>query len=305
MLDSKTQARSLNPQGLALAAAANLWWGFSPLFWKQLGQFESFTLVAHRVVWSFVLLASIQAATGGWQDLLAIARRPRNLLLALLTAAMVFGNWLVFIFAVNSDRVTEAALGYFLLPLFSVFLARVVFFERLRTIQWVCIAIVAAGVVWLTFDVGKVPWISLVLGVSFAIYGAVRKRVEYGALDGLTLEVAILVVPMAGYLIWAQFGDEPTVVLDQSGTNLLLVATAIITSFPLVTFARAVRLLPLSIAGLFQYLNPTLQFIVGVWIYNEAFEGGQVVGYLIIWTGLAIFAIESAMVGRRQKWRAS
>ena len=305
MPDSKTQTRSLNTQGLALATAANLWWGMTPLFWKQLNQFEPFALVAHRVVWSLILLGAIQTATGGWQDLLAIARRPRNLLLALVSAAMLFGNWLVFIIAVNSDRVTEAALGYFLLPLFSVFLARVVFLEQLRTIQWVCIAIVVAGVAWLTIDIGKVPWISLVLGVSFAIYGAVRKRVEYGALDGLTLEVAILLVPMAAYLIWSQFGDDPTVVLSQRSTNLLLVATAVITAFPLVTFARALRLLPLSIAGLFQYLNPTLQFIVGVWIYNEAFEGGQVVGYVIIWTGLMIFAIESAIVGRSQKLRAS
>ncbi len=303
--DSEIHASSLSSLGLALATAANVWWGLSPLFWKQLGQFEPFTLVAHRVVWSFALLAIIQTITGGWGKLFTVVRQPKNLLFTVVTATMLFGNWLIFIIAVNSDRVTEAALGYFLLPLLSVFLARVIFRERLRTVQWICIAVVSAGVILLTIDVGQVPWLSLSLGVSFAIYGAVRKQVEYGALDGLTLEVSILVTPMAAYLIWTQLGDEPTVLLSQPGTNLLLLATAVITAFPLVTFARAVRLVPLSIAGLFQYLNPTLQFLVGVWVYNEAFEGGQVVRYMIIWAGLLIFAVESAMVGGRQKLRTA
>lgn len=292
------QNGSLHRQGLALAAAANIWWGLSPLFWKQLSHLESTTIVAQRIVWSFVLVAVVHTVANRWRPLAEVAKVSSNLAVATASAFLLFTNWIVFIWAVGHDRVTEAALGYFLMPLVSVLLGRIVFGEQLRTIQWVCILIVAAGVAWLTSDVGQLPWVALSLGFSFSVYGAIRKRAAFGALDGLSLELAILVLPMVGYLIWLQLGDSPSFSSATPGTTALFIASSFATTIPLVTFARAVRLIPLSIAGLLQYLNPTLQFAVGVLVYKEAFEGGQVVGYAVIWLGLAIFATESTYANR-------
>jgi chloramphenicol-sensitive protein RarD len=281
-----------------LAAAANIWWGMSPLFWKQFSHLESPTVVAQRIAWSFVLLVGVNTATNRWRSLIEVAKVPRNLAMATASAMLLFTNWIVFIWAIGHDRVTESALGYFLMPLVSVLLGRLVFGEKLRGVQWVSIAIVAGGVGWLTVEIGQLPLVALGLGFSFSTYGAIRKGAEFGALDGLSLEVAILVLPMIGYIIWLQLGDNPSFVSSTPGTTALFIVTSIVTTLPLITFARAVRLIPLAVAGLLQYLNPTIQFLVGVLIYNEAFEGGQVLGYVVIWAGLVIFATEAAQVNR-------
>lgn len=254
--------------------------------------------MAQRIVWSFVLLVGIHTAANRWQSLIEVAKVPRNLAMATASALLLFTNWIVFIWAVGHDRVTESALGYFLMPLVSVLLGRVVFGEKLRRIQWASIAIVASGVGWLTVDLGQLPWVALGLGFSFSTYGAIRKTADFGALDGLSLEVGILVLPIIGYIIWLQLGENPSFVSSTPGITALFMITSIVTTLPLIIFARAVRLIPLAVAGLLQYLNPTIQFLVGVLIYNEVFEGGQVLGYLVIWAGLAIFATESAYMNR-------
>ena len=280
-------------RGLALAVFSNMWWGFSPIFWKQLSDVAPTVAVAQRVVWTVVLLVIVQTVTKGWERFRAVLRNPRDLRVGLFSSAMLFANWLVFVWAVGDDRVTESALGYFLMPLVSVLFGRSFFGEHLRKVQWLCIGIVATGVIWLTIELGRLPWVALVLGLTFAVYGALRKQASFGAIDGLSLEVTILGPLMLGYLTYVQFGDTPSITTASWGTTGLFVLSGVVTGVPLMAFAQAVRSMPLSLAGLVQYINPTLQFLVGVLIYKEAFEGGQIIGYVIVWIGLAIFALDS------------
>ncbi len=277
-----------------------MWWGFSPIFWKQLSDVAATVAVAQRVVWTVVLLAIVQTVTSGWDRFRAVLANPRDLRVGLFSSTMLFANWLVFVWAVGDDRVTESALGYFLMPLVSVLLGRSIFGEQLRRVQWLCIAIVAVGVGWLTVELGQLPWVALVLGLTFGVYGALRKQASFGAIDGLSLEVTILGPLMLGYLVYVQFGDTPSITSGSWGTTGLFMLSGVITAVPLLAFAQAVRSMPLSLAGLVQYINPTLQFLVGVLIYKEAFAGGQVVGYLIVWVGLAIFAIDSYRTSERK-----
>lgn len=295
----KAVGQTVSGLGLGLAIAANGWWGMSPIFWKQLSSVAAFDAVAHRVVWSAVLLALVHTLRGRWSEFLAVARKPRNLGVGAASSMMLFANWSIFVWAVGEGRVIESALGYFLNPLVSVLLGRVVFAEKLRPVQLVSVVLAAIGVVWLTVDVGTLPWVALSLGVSFGIYGAIRKSAAFEALDGLSLEVGFLVVPLFLYLFVQQLGDAPTVDFAEPRVVVFLLLTSVVTTVPLVAFARAVRLVPLSVVGIIQYLNPTLQFLVGVVLYNEAFEGGQVLGYSIIWVAVAIFAAESSRHARR------
>lgn len=289
--------------GLGLVVAANVWWGLSPIFWKQLTSVAAFEAVAHRVVWTTLLLAAVHTARGRWRSFFAIARVPRNLLIAAVTAVMLFANWAIFIWAVGEDRVIESALGYFLLPLVSVVFGRLFFHERLRPVQWFCVGLAGLGVLWLAIDVGTMPWVALTLAISFGIYGALRKSAAFEALDGLSLEVMFLVLPLAGYLIARQANGSSSMSFGDERVVVLLLLTSVVTAVPLVAFASGVRLVPLSIVGLVQYVNPSLQFLVGVLLYNEAFRGGQVVGYAVIWVGLVIFAAESMIVSRRSSSR--
>lgn len=289
----KAESQTISGLGLGLAIAANTWWGLSPIFWKQLSSVAAFDAVAHRVVWAAVFLALVHTVRGRWSDFLDVARTPRNLLVGSAASIMLVTNWLIFVWAVGEDRVIESALGYFLLPLVSVVFGRVFFAEHLRPVQWFCVSLASAGVVFLAIDLGTLPWVALSLGASFGVYGALRKSAAFEALDGLSLEVGFLVIPLAGYLIVKQLGGSPTVDIDQPRIVMFLLLTSIITTVPLIAFARAVRLVPLSLVGIIQYFNPTLQFLVGVFLYGEAFRGAQVVGYCIIWIGLAIFATES------------
>ena len=298
MTTSRPDGQTISGFGLGLAVAANAWWGLSPIFWKQLSSVASFDAVAHRVVWSALLLAVVHTVQRRWSNFGAVMRNRRNLLVGACTAVLLFINWAIFVWAVGEGRVIESALGYFLNPLVSVLLGRLVFAERLRPVQWMSVGLAAIGVVWLTIDLGTLPWVALSLGGSFGLYGALRKSASFEALDGLSLEVGYLVLPLAAYLVVKQVGDTPTVEAGDLRVVILLLLTSVVTTVPLLAFARAVRLVPLSMVGIVQYLNPTLQFLVGVVLYGEAFRGGQVLGYSIIWIGLAIFATESFIHSR-------
>lgn len=289
----KADGQSISGLGIGLAIAATSWWGLSPIFWKQLSSVAAFDAVAHRVVWSATLLTLVHTIRNRWPEFVAVARSPRNLLVGAVASIMLFSNWMIFVWAVGEGRVIESALGYFLNPLVTVLLGRVVFAERLRPMQLVSVVLATIGVAWLTIDLGTLPWVALTLGGTFGIYGALRKSAAFEALDGLSLEVGFLALPFLGYLVVKQLGDTPTVDFGEPRILLFLALTSVVTTVPLVAFARAVRMVPLSLVGIIQYLNPTLQFFVGVVLYNEAFEGGQVLGYSIIWVAVALFAAES------------
>jgi chloramphenicol-sensitive protein RarD len=279
--------------GTAYALLAYGWWGLTPIYWKALGAVPPLEIVAHRVVWTLALAAAILSVAAGWREVRQILADPRRLGALALTAGLIASNWLIFILAVNTDRVLAASLGYYLNPLVNVALGAVVLRERLRVAQWVAVAIAAGGVGYLALEVGSLPWISITLAGTFGLYGLIRKTAPVSSLGGLAVETLIL-APFALALI-AHAG------LDGSGlpstfdplairTGLLLAGTGVVTALPLIWFASAARRLRLSTVGLFQYLAPSLNFLLAVAFYGEAFTRTQAVTFGCIWVALAIYA---------------
>jgi len=234
----------------------------------------------------------------------AIARDRRTVLLAATSATLLAGNWLVFIWAVNNERVLEASLGYFLNPLVSVVLGVSVLGERLRANQWLAVSIAAVGVVVLSIDVGSVPWVAISLAVSFGLYGLIRKTTPLGSLDGLSFELSLMVVPaLVGFVMLAMVGDGSDVVSEPRDW-LWAGGAALMTAAPLLLFASAARRIELWMVGVLQYVAPTLNFLLGVFAFGESWSGGQAVGFVVIWTGLAIFAVDGvARAGRGRPGR--
>lgn len=279
-------------RGLAAAGLAYLWWGLSPLFWKQLGDVAAIDTVGWRVAWTAVIAWVAIAVSRRGGEVRSTLQNPRVRLTAVASAALLSVNWGVYVWAVSADRVVEASLGYFVNPLVSVFLGVVFLRESLRRAQWIAVALAALGVAWLTITLGAVPWVGLVLAGTFGLYGLVRKTASAGPMVGLGLEMAVLIVPAVVLLTTRAVTTDATLT-HSTGTTLLLACTGVITAVPLVLFATGARRAPLSVVGLLQYITPTLQFLIGVLVYDEVFDGIRLVGYSIIWAGLAVFAVDA------------
>ena len=286
-------------RGVAVALTGYVLWGLSPIFWR-LGQGSSIDILVFRVVSTFVFLLLVQLLRDRASALRAAAARPGVKATMVASSALLVGNWLVFIWSVTSDRVLEASLGYFLNPLVSVVLGVTVLGERLRPGQWTAIAIAAAGVAWLSIDLGSLPWVSLFLAVTFGLYGLLRKTAAVESLDGLTLEVSVMAPVAAVALVVLSLGDGGTQSVSGVGGWVWVAGAALMTSVPLLLFASAARQIPLWLVGVLQYITPTLQFLLGVLAYDETWSGGQVVGSSIIWIGLAVFAAEGFAAARRR-----
>jgi chloramphenicol-sensitive protein RarD len=279
--------------GLAYAVSAYAWWGLVPVFWKQLAHVPPPEVLAHRVIWGFAVFALLQWLRGGFAPLLRALRARRTLAYYAASSALLACNWLTFIYAVATNRVLETSLGYFLNPTVSVILGLLFMGERLRRLQWVAVVLSAAGVAQLAAQASEPPWIALVLAVSFALYGLVRKKAPMEALPGSTLESGLAVPLAALYLlvVWASgtahFGPQAPL------TDLWLVTTGIITAAPLLWFAGAARRLPLSTIGILQYLAPTGQFLLAVLLYGERFTAVHARSFACIWAGVGAFILES------------
>ncbi len=284
--------------GILYAACAFAMWGLFPLYLKSLQEIPSLEILLHRMAWSlaFVLVALAWRHHWGW--LRAVLRQPRVLGGFAASALLLATNWFIYIWAVNNDQVVESSLGYFINPLFSVLLGYVLLRERMRAGQWMAVAIAGAGVLWLTWQVGHLPWVALALAFTFGLYGLMRKTASLGALEGLALETLLLFPLAAGSLGWLSvhganhFGAAPV------STQLLLAAAGPITAIPLLLFAAAARRLPLSLLGLLQYIGPTLQLLLGVFVYGEPFDGARLVGFALIWAALAVYSVESVWQSR-------
>jgi len=291
-------------RGIAYASAAYLLWGVFPIYFKALQGVAPLEILGHRIVWSLVVCAALLLALRQWHWLTGLWRRPRVLAWFVASSAMVAMNWFVYIWAVNADRVVDASLGYFISPLVNVLIGAVFLHERLRSAQWVAVAVAAAGVLWLTWQAGAVPWIGLVLALSFGLYGLLRKTAALGALEGLTLETMLLAPLAAAYLLWlAQSGQSQFVQADMT-IRLLLAAAGPITAAPLLLFAAGARRIPFSTLGLLQYLGPSLQLLIGVWLYHEPFAE-RAFGYVLIWIALAVFSVEGVARGWRSRATAN
>ncbi|RAS04918.1 MULTISPECIES: EamA family transporter RarD [Cupriavidus] len=287
--------------GILYALLAYLIWGLLPLYIKSLPGIAPTEILLHRMVWSLVFLGLILAWRRQWAWLGQVVRDRRLLLSFAASAALLCANWFLYIWAVSANRVVDASLGYFINPLFSVLLGVVFLHERLRRVQWLAIAVAAAGVAWLTVAAGQLPWIALGLAASFGGYGLLRKTGALGALEGLSLETLLLFPLAAAALGWLFATGQDSFTHAAPGTQWLLLLAGPVTAVPLLFFAAGARRIPLSLLGLLQYTGPTLQLLLGVWLWHEPFPAQKQVGYALIWLSLALYAAEGLWMNARQK----
>jgi chloramphenicol-sensitive protein RarD len=281
--------------GILSAALAFLIWGLFPLYFHAIDEVPPLQILAHRMLWSLLFLLTVLAVRRQW-GWLQLVRQPRALGLFTASACLLSINWLIYIWAVNNGHVIEASLGYFINPLVNIMLGYLLLKERLRRLQWLAIGVAALGVAWLAWQAGTVPWIALALAASFGGYGLMRKTAPLGALEGLSFETVVLFPLAAGYVIWLTVhGANAFINTPSNATRLLLMAAGPITAIPLLLFASAARRIPLSVLGLLQYVTPTLQFLLGVWMFHEAFSADRLVGFALIWGALALFALEGVL----------
>lgn len=295
--------RDRERKGVGYGLAAYGLWGAAPLFWPLVKRAGALELLAHRVVWSLVisLVLVLVLLPKGWFGRIATRR---NLAMLGLAAAVVSVNWGTYIWAVNAGRVVETSLGYYINPILSILVGVVVLGERMAPLQWVSVGLAALAVVVLTVDYGHLPWISLVLATSFATYGVMKKQVNGGAVETLTIESALLTPVALGYLGYLQLHGGTTFVTLGWAHSLLLAATGVVTAVPLLFFASAATRLPLSTLGVLQYLAPTIQFVLGIGYFHEQMSPGRWVGFTLVWVALMIMTghgLHRAGVNRRSR----
>lgn len=275
--------------GLAAGLGAFCIWGLAPLYFKLLGHVGADEIIAHRVIWSMVFLALVLLVRDRGRFVSRIRVERRVLGALLVSAVLIAVNWLVFVYAINSNRVLSTSLGYFINPLVNVVLGMLIFRERLGRLQVAAVVLAFAGTAWMTLRVGRFPWIALLLAFSFALYGVVRKKTDVGPLVGLFWET-LLMTPLAVlWLLWLDrrgvLAFDPAAVSD----TVLLIGTGLVTLVPLVLFATSVRRLDLSTIGLMQYLAPSMTFVLAVFLFDEPFTLDHAVTFACIWTALALF----------------
>lgn len=286
-------------RGVLNAIGAYVIWGFLPIYWKALQQVPALQILNHRVVWSLVFLAILISARRNWAPLRQAIRQPKIVLVYALAACLLAVNWLTYIWGVNAGFIVETSLGYFINPLVNVLLGVLFLREKIRPLQWVPIGMAAAGVLYLTFSYGSLPWIALVLAFTFALYGLLKKTAPLGSLHSLTLETGILFVPSLLYLLYVGLQGSGVFIEYDSLTNFLLIFTGVVTAIPLLLFGAAARSINLSLLGLLQYIAPTCQFLIGVLIYNEPFTQARLIGFSIIWAALFLYWLESFLAHRQ------
>jgi chloramphenicol-sensitive protein RarD len=286
--------------GVLSAGCAFLMWGVFPLYLKTLKAIPPLEILSHRVFWSFIMLALILTLRHQWGWITSIKKNPRITAAFIASASMLAINWVVYIWSINHDRIVDASLGYFIAPLFNV-LFGVMLGERLRLWQWISVGLAATGVAWLTISAGQLPWIGLTLAFTFGLYGLLRKTASLGALEGLTLETLVMLPLSALFLLLPESGSSHAFVNAGINTSLLLIAAGPVTAIPLLLFAYGARRIPLSLVGILQYIGPTIQLLLGIYLYNEAFSSTKLIGYGLIWCALGLYSIESLW----QAWRHS
>ena len=293
MTSSVEKSRSDTLWGVVYAASAFLIWGVSPIYWKAMREVPALEIILHRVVWSFFLLVPLLIIMRRWQEFKEALKNGRTLLILLLTALIVGGNWLLYIWAVNNDYLLQASLGYYINPLVNVVLGMVFLKERLRPPQLVAVLVAAAGVLYLTIYYGEFPWIALTLAISFGLYGLIRKIAPVGALVGLTVETLLLSIPALIYLFYLDSHGAGSFLRVNLKLDLLLMGCAITTATPLLFFTLGARRLYLSTLGLLQYIAPSCMFVLAVFLFNEPFATAQVLTFIFIWTALGVYSADS------------
>ncbi|MFE2555165.1 EamA family transporter RarD [Streptomyces sp. NPDC059352] len=276
-------------------------WGLVPLFWPLLKPAGAVEILAHRMVWSLVFIGVALLALRRWGWIRELVRSPRKLALITVAAAVISVNWGLYIWSVNTGRVVEASLGYFINPLVTIALGVLVLKERLRPAQWAAVGVGFAAVLVLAIGYGQPPWISLTLAFSFAVYGLVKKKLNLGGLESLAAETAVQFLPALGYLVW--IGTQSTLTFGSEGAGhaALLASTGIVTAVPLVCFGAAAIRVPLSTLGLLQYLAPTFQFLLGILYFHEAMPPERWAGFALVWLALTLLTWDALRTARRSR----
>ena len=280
-----------NKTGLLFGVSAYVLWGAFPLYWPLLEPASALEIVSHRAVWTLIFCIIILAITKALKNTLATMRRPKVAAKLFLTSVLISINWLVYIWATNNGHVVEASLGYYINPLIMIGFGVIVLKEKMRPLQWIAVCIASLGVLVLTIDYGRLPWVALALAFSWGSYGFVKKQLGLGALEGLAIETLIASLPYLLFLIYisdkgsGQFGHG-------LGITTLLISAGAVTAIPLLLFNGSTTRLPLTMIGLLQYITPTIQFAIGVWVRHEDMPPARWAGFLIIWVALSALAFD-------------
>ncbi|MES2903575.1 MAG: EamA family transporter RarD [Pseudomonadota bacterium] len=287
--------------GLAYGIAAYALWGVMPIYFRQIAIVPSLDIVAHRIIWSLLVLGLLLTVARAWNEVVAALRNRRVIMTLLLTALLIGTNWLLYVYAINNGHILAGSLGYYLNPLANILLGRFLLGEQLTRRQWVAVGIAGAGVAVLAAGAASTLWISLILCFSFATYGLLRKIIAVDSLAGLSIETALLFPVALGWLLIGGATDRP--MFDHDGTiNAYLVAAGIVSTIPLLCFTAAARRLPYSTVGMLQFLAPTLQFLLAVGLYGEHFSTAHAIAFGAIWVALALYA--SSLLSERRANRA-
>ncbi len=284
-------------KGILNGVIAYVLWGFFPIYWKLLNDVPAPQLLGHRIGWSFLLLMAVILITRQWSDFRS-AVNARVLRIYFIAAILIGINWLLYVWAVNAGFIVETSLGYFINPLLSVLLGVLFLRERLRAAQWIPVILAAIGVAYLTIAYGRLPWIALSLAFSFGFYGLTKKLAPLGSLYGLTLETGILFLPAVIYLGITEVNKTAAFLHTGVTADLLMVGAGVVTTIPLLLFASAAKQIPLSMIGILQYLAPTIQLLIGVFVYKESFDHTRLIGFGIVWLALVIFWVENYVARR-------
>lgn len=284
-------------KGILNGVIAYALWGFFPVYWKLLHDVPAPQLLGHRIGWSFLLLVAVILITRQWSNFRS-AVNARVLRIYFIAAILIGINWLLYVWAVNAGFIVETSLGYFINPLLSVLMGVLFLRERLRAAQWIPVILAAIGVAYLTIVYGRLPWIALSLAFSFGFYGLTKKLAPLGSLYGLTLETGILFLPAVIYLGITQANGTGAFLHSGVTVDLLMIGAGVVTTIPLLLFASAAKQIPLSMIGILQYLAPTIQLLIGVFVYKESFDHTRLIGFGIVWLALVIFWVENYLSKR-------
>lgn len=278
-------------RGLAFAVTAYMIWGLFPLYMKALAHIPVAEVLAHRVLWSVPVAGVVLWWTGRSRDLVAALRSPRMLAMGALTAGLISANWAIYVWAIVSDHAMEAALGYYINPLFSVLLGALVLHERLSRLQWAAIALAGLAVAVLTVEGGRFPLVALSLTLTFGLYGYAKKKLPIGPNQGFMLEVLILLPLALGWAVWLQINGTSHFLAGSATDTWLLVGAGAMTAATLIIYANGARLLPLSTIGVLQYIVPTMLFVQAVFLFGEPFDRARMIAFPMIWTAVVLYTL--------------
>ena len=286
--------------GVICAIAAYTMWGIAPIYFKQLMVLPATEILMHRIIWSALLLVGFISALNQWGKVLNALRNKKVMKILLVAGLLLGGNWLLFIWAINNDHLLDASLGYYINPLINVFLGRLFLKERLKPTQRIAVLLAMVGVSILIFSYGHVPWIAILLAISFSVYGLLRKQVAVDSLPGLLIETLMLSPLAVGY--WILFGSQySNLFTNEISMNVLIIMAGIVTTAPLLCFTAAARRIMYSTLGFFQYIGPTIMFILAVYLYDEPLDNARIVTFGFVWVALLLFSADSFVTYTKQR----